>query len=104
LANALRDPRDGFFGAVELQENQLDLVTGRLPCTDVIEIPAPGLHGCSFWREGCQSGSDQIRVDEDRTASLIGQKLAGKGGFPRSVRPGNDDDLQVVMHRYTSSA
>ena len=41
------------------------------------------------------SGGDQIGIDETGAMCLGWQKGAGKGRLPRTVRPGNDDDLLV---------
>ena len=110
--DAQRDTGNGYFGAVKLQKNQLDAVTGRLPGVDVLQITAPGQRGLeskAFARremprqflqhqspglnrralrcKGRQSGSDQVGIDEHRAIGLVGQKFAGKGGFTRAVRP-----------------
>ena len=117
LRDTRRDAGQRHIDIVQRQEDQLYRIARLPPARDHVRIGQSGQRGLEgealapgdmlpdgfqhqspclerrlLGREGRKSGGDQIGIDEDRTTRLVGQKLAGEGGFPRAIGPGDDDD------------
>ena len=64
---------------------------------NLLQHQTPGSKSRSFRLERGQPGGNEIGVDKGGTARLLRQELLGKGGFPRAVWSGNDDDFLLWL-------
>jgi hypothetical protein len=109
--------------AGKLEEKELHVVSGRLPCwnlpsvgqarkgrlegetaslpdtfTDFFDDQTPRTDGCGFGLKRRQARGNQIGIDEVRASCLLGQVLAGERSLPSPVRPGDDQDPSLSAH------
>jgi hypothetical protein len=102
----------------KLEENQLHVVSGDLPCWNLASVGKAGkgrleretaslpdtfanffdnqsarTDDCGFGLKRRQASRNQIGIDEVRASGLLRQVLAGERSLPSPIWPGDDQDL-----------